>query len=131
MKDQIAVGPGVAPGFVRLESRCGVAGAAGRLAVANVDDSPIVKIPAPGAIPLDDVVMPVVGSQLEILAGIEETPVMLAKSFAVSAQLGPVPLAPKAPQIARPLLAPLLIELTQNAVRGNGGKIGSITRYGG
>src|SRR5207237_2985964 len=112
------------------EAGGGIRRPAGGLAMANVDDAAIVEVPAARAVALYDVVVPVVGSQLKVLPGIEESAVVLAQPFPVRAQLNPVPLSPEALEILSPPDSALLIELLQDAVGGDGGEVAPIAGYG-
>jgi hypothetical protein len=49
----------------------------------RIYDAAVVVIPAAGAVTLDDVVVPVVADQLEVLPGVVDPAVMLPEPFAV------------------------------------------------
>src|ERR687889_561088 len=74
--------------------------------------------------------MPVVGCQLKVLPRIEQPAIMLPQPFTPRAKLDLIPLGPELSQIVGPANTLLLIELPENTIRSNGGKIAAIRGNG-
>src|SRR5690348_9926794 len=126
MEQEVTVRTGVSPRLVRLEAWRGVGGAAGGLAVANVDHAAVVEVSAARMVPLDDIVVPMERGELKVLSGVEQAAIVLAQPLAGSTELRAITLTPEALEVGHTLGACLTVELVQDAVRSDRREIRAI-----
>jgi hypothetical protein len=89
------------------------------LAVADVDDAPVVELLAAGPVGVAGAVEAAGDGKREVPPGVQQPAVVLAEPLALLAQLGMVAIGPEAPEECRPVDAAGRVEAGEVGVRGD------------